>query len=154
MKERKCPACNVLCENVGEYDSFWPRDYRCPKCGSIFDGDTGDCIKMELKLTPEEYEELVENIKSTIENDNSIPIIGLPEKKEWDKSQQIRFKQLMSGELKHGTRLRKLSFKYDLNIITENFSLSALYDRKIVYPTYADIENAIRGKKVIKWTMH
>lgn len=147
MSERKCPVCNVLCEDVGEYDSFWPRDYRCPKCGSIFDGDTGDCIKLELKLTPEEHEELMKNIKNTIENDNSIPIICLPEKGVWDKSQRIRLKQLMSGELKHGTRLRKLSFKHDLSIIKDNFSLSIYSGRKIAFTTYGDIENAIRGKK-------
>ena len=42
MTPFRCYVCRVECVPVGSYDGMWPSDRRCPMCGSVYDGDTGD----------------------------------------------------------------------------------------------------------------
>ena len=39
-----CYACKQECVKIGAYDGMYPSCSRCPKCGSIYDGD-GDWIE-------------------------------------------------------------------------------------------------------------
>jgi len=40
-----CYACRVECVPVCPYDGMWPSPLRCPKCGSVYEGDSGDWLE-------------------------------------------------------------------------------------------------------------
>lgn len=66
-------------------------------------------------LSEEEREKLVESIRTVMsENDNSIPIIGLPRNGDWGRPKVI---ELSDRPPKHGTRLHRLAFEHDLSIM-------------------------------------
>lgn len=48
--ECRCYTCGCECEPIElDYVPLLPRDLRCPKCGCVYDGDTGD-LKEEGKI--------------------------------------------------------------------------------------------------------
>ena len=47
MTGLRCPVCRVECAPIKPYDGMWPSPCRCPLCGRVYDGDSGDEMEGE-----------------------------------------------------------------------------------------------------------